>query len=158
MTQETFLCICILQVLESRQCWKYNALGELNWTLILNNTENSCVFIFLQPLYPGAVIAWTGSHILSDIFLSIGAMYRSQNISAWYCLSDIIFLLHWVECVLFAKLWLNSQLDLHFNSIQSPLQVNSTPPRVELELYPIFDFHHPPTSPHYFSELQNQVN
>ena len=79
MTQ-SFLCICMLQVLESRQCWKYNALGELNWTLILNNTENSCVFIFLQPLYPGAVIAWTGSHILSDIFLSIGAMYRSQSI------------------------------------------------------------------------------
>lgn len=67
-----------LQVLESRQCWKHNALGELNWTLILNNTENSCVFIFLEPLYPGAVIAWTGSHILSDIFLGIGAIYRSS--------------------------------------------------------------------------------
>ena len=84
MTQ-SFLCICMLQVLESRQCWKYNALGELNWTLILNNTENSCVFIFLQPLYPGAVIAWTGSHILSDIFLSIGAMYRSQPIFNYLC-------------------------------------------------------------------------
>ena len=69
----------MFQVLESRQCWKYNALGELNWTLVLDNTENSCVFIFLQPLYPGAVIAWTGSHILSDIFLIIGAIYRSKN-------------------------------------------------------------------------------
>ena len=37
---------------------------------------------------------------------------------------------------------------LHFNSIQSPLQVNSTPPRVELELCLIFGFHHhhPPTT------------
>ena len=43
-----------------------------------------------------------------------------------------------------AKLRLNSQLNLHFNSIQSPLQVNSTPPRVELELCLIFGFHHPP--------------
>ena len=53
-----------------------------------------------------------------------------------------------------AKLQLNSQLHLHFNPTQSPLQVNSTPPRVELELCPIFGFHHhhhhPPTHQYSF--------
>ena len=59
------------------------------------------------------------------------------------------------------KLQLNSQLHLHYNPTPSPIQVNSTPPRVELKIYPIFGFPtNPPTttSPYYFSELQNQVN
>jgi len=56
--------------------------------MILNNTENSCVFIFLQPLHPGAVIAWTGSHILSDIMLTIGAIYRSNIVVLIYLTVD----------------------------------------------------------------------
>ena len=56
----------------------------------------------------------------------------------------------------FAKLQLNSQLNLYFNPTRSPLQVSSTTPRVELELCLIFGLYHHP--PHYFSELQNQVN
>ena len=53
---------------------------------------------------------------------------------------------HLASAIKIAKLQLNSQLHLHSNPTQSPLQVNSTPPRVELELCPIFGFHHPPTT------------
>ena len=65
----------------------------------------------------------------------------------------------------FAKLQHNSQLHLHFNPTPSPHQVNSTPPRVELELCLIFGFacgltcltcgltcHHI-TSPYYFTPV-----
>ena len=39
------------------------------------------------------------------------------------------------------KLQLNSQLHLNSNPTPSPLQINSTPPRVELELCPIIGLH-----------------
>ena len=67
--------------------------------------------------------------------------------TCYYCVSPVQrigFLGFWV----FAKLQLNSQLHLHSNPTPSPIQVNSTHPRVELELCPIFGFHHhhhPPT-------------
>ena len=47
------------------------------------------------------------------------------------------------------KLQLNSQLHLQSNPTWSPLKVNPTPPRVELELYLIiglYHHHHPPTT------------
>ena len=66
-----------LQILEEKNCWKYNSQGQLNWTLIYNNTENSCVFIFLQQLFPNAVYSWTVCHILSDVLLCVGSIHRS---------------------------------------------------------------------------------
>ena len=43
------------------------------------------------------------------------------------------------------------------DNCQAPTQLQPQTP--ELELGPIFGFHHhPPTSPYYFSELQYQVN
>ena len=69
------------QVLESKKCWKYNSAGQLNWTLIYNNTENACIFIVLQGLFPWGVYAWTVSHLLLDILLCCGAIYRCLTYS-----------------------------------------------------------------------------
>ena len=68
-----------IQVLESKRCWKYNRAGELNWTLIYNNTENSCIFVVLQQVFPWGVYGWTISHVLLDIMLCCGSIYRSHT-------------------------------------------------------------------------------
>ena len=59
--------------------------------------------------------------------------------------------------VVIAKLQLNShsQLHLHSNPTPSPLQVNSTPSRVELELCPIIGLHPPPT--HHKTKYKNTL-
>ena len=68
--------LLLFQILETRHCWKYNSESKLNWTLIYSNTENSCVFIFLQKMFPLGVYVWTISHIITDVLLVVGAFYK----------------------------------------------------------------------------------
>jgi len=70
--------VIMSEILETRNCWKYNSDGQLNWTLIYNNTENSCVFIFLQKMFPHSIYTWCAFHVLSDVMLFIGAIYKSN--------------------------------------------------------------------------------
>lgn len=76
------------EILETRQCWKYNADSELNWSLIYSNTENSCIFIFLQNMFPLGVYIWTVSHILTDVMLIAGAFYKSNAVILVYLSLD----------------------------------------------------------------------
>ena len=68
--------LIFLQILEEKECWKYNSKGERNWTLIFENTENSCILIMVDQVFPSSLYTWTLSHIALDMFLFLGAVYK----------------------------------------------------------------------------------
>ena len=36
------------QIVSARHCWQHGPGGEVDWAAVLQNTENSCVFVLLQ--------------------------------------------------------------------------------------------------------------
>ena len=89
-------------------------------------------------------------HFMPDIWSFENGIKFVSNDTSTFC---------WIFTPLWTlvKLQLNFQLHLHSISTWSPLQVNSTSPRVELELCPIFGLHPPPTTHHHITFLNSKT-